>query len=512
MTTPAGILSEFASLLLLLRDQPERRDEQKVAFKRFAANLPVANHVLRLVPTGFVWDQVEVPSGRGELAALHDHLKAQGVGEVRLPVGLMTSTLASVVRILAAPAGTYGSFAHLVARLDAAGCGVVPVLPLPPPSAASDGVNTPPADSRGRPRPGIDDEGHVTALGLDALTEAKVGMMHFASLQPHTISPTSELVNRLANAAAGAPTTEVLNQLLTAGELATKQAEWKELLRAAHGLVALEKKAGKDGENRGYGIALRRLLPRSALERIANLAAHGNMKTEASAVLRRLGADGSEVLLTLLANSEDMVERRAYFSVLKEMTEAGPLLVHMLSHDQWFVVRNVADLCGELREERAVVALAKQMTHDDERVRRAVAGALAKIGGTGAVEPLRRALHDPASAVRLQAAQDLDGRYNKNLAMSLAVAAEEELKPDVQKEMYLALGRIASAEAIQALQKAAEPGGKLFRRKPVAVRLAAIHGLHAAGPSATNALKGMLDDEEPAVREAVERALRTLWE
>jgi HEAT repeat protein len=97
--------------------------------------------------------------------------------------------------------------------------------------------------------------------------------------------------------------------------------------------------------------------------------------------------------------------------------------------------------------------------------------------------------------------------------MSLAVAAEEESRPDVQREMYLALGRIGSAEAIQALVKAAEPGKRSFlRRKPVAVRLAAVQGMHAAGPSAANALKDLLTDAEPQVRDAVERALQTLWE
>jgi HEAT repeat protein len=184
----------------------------------------------------------------------------------------------------------------------------------------------------------------------------------------------------------------------------------------------------------------------------------------------------------------------------------------MLSHDQWFVVRNVADLCGELRLEAAVTALGKQVGHSDERVRRSVAGALARIGGAGAVEPLRRALRDPSAGVRLEAAKGLDGRKNRNLAMSLAVQAEEESKQDVQKEIYLALGRIGSAEAIQALRKAAEPGGKLFRRKPLAVRLAAVAGLHAAGPSAANALKELLGDEEREVRDAVERSLATLWE
>lgn len=511
MATPAGILNDFAAVLLLLRDHPEKKEELKHAFHRFVADLPDANHVLKVTPTGFAWDQVEVPVGRGELAALYEHLRGHNVGEIRLPAALMTSTLLSALRILGAPVGTYGSFDHLSARLDAAGCGIVTFLPLPPGLPGASSIVQPPQaepGSRGR----SEDDGHIDALGRDALSEAKVGMMHFATLQSHALGPTDSLVDGLAHAKSEAATTEILNQLITAGEAAARQSEWREVLKAAYGLVQLENRNAPGAEQRSFGIALRRMLPRSALERIVRLVVQGGTKAEAVAVLRRMGADSTEVLLNALVNSENAAERRAYFNALREMTEGGDLLIHMLSHDQWFVVRNVADLCGELRLEKAVLALARQVGHDDERVRRAVAGALARIGGAGALEPLRRALRDPAPGVRLQAARDLDGRKSRGLAMTLAVAAEAEGKPDVQKELYLALGRIASADAIQALSKAAEPGGRLFRRKPLAVRLAAVAGLHAAGPSAANALKELLTDGEHEIREAVERSLSTLWE
>lgn len=512
MSEADGILADLAAVLLLLRDSPDRKEDARAAFKRFVSNLPHADHVLRVTPSGFTWNQAEVPVGRGDVGALHDHLRAHGVGEIRLQVGLMTSTLLSLVRILAAPVGTYGSFDHLTARLDAAGCGVISVLPLPEGGPSPSSVAAEQAakltDPNLKPKP-VDDEGHLSALGPDALTEAKVGLMHFVTLQTQVIGPTDELVHTLAGATSDADVSESLNQLIAAGELATRQNEWNEVLKAAYGLVQLE---GKIGEHRGFIIGLRRLLPRSVLEQIARLTSHGTMKVEAGAVLRRMGADGTEVLLHALVNSEDMADRRAYFNALKEMTEGSELLIHMLSHDQWFVVRNVADLVGELRLESAAQALGKQIGHSDERARRAVAGALARIGGSTAVEPLRRALRDPSHGVRLDAAKELDGRKNRNLAMSLAVAADEETKQDVQKEMYLALGRIGSSEALQALRKAAEPGGKLFHRKPLGVRLAAIAGLHVAGPSAANALKELLGDHEREVRDAVERSLATLWE
>lgn len=506
MATPAGAVTEFAQLLLLLRDRPEQKDQQRDAFKRFSAILEADDHQLRLTPSGFVWNHVAVNVAPGALESFYTHLRGHGVGEIRFPAGLMSSTLIQFVRLLAAPVGSYGAFDHLVARLDAAGCGVVQVHPLPPAEIA------PQLDPRMRPPAGADKEGHLTALGPGALTEAQVGMMHFVQLQSGLVNPTMEVLNPAAAGDPAGATSEALTQLLAAGDMASHQGNWRELCQAAYGLVELEKKASRE-EQRGVGIALRRMLPRSHLEHIGRLAAHGNLKTEATAVLRRMGADGTEVLLNLLVNSEEMNERRHYFSALKEMTEGTKLLVNMLSHDQWYVVRNVADLIGELKEERAVHSLAKHIYHEDERVRRSVAGALAKIGGAGAVEPLRRALRDASAAVRLQAAQDLDGRRNRGMAMSLAVAADEETRPDVRREMYLALGRIASPEAIQALAKAAEPGKRSFlRRKPVSLRLLAIEGLHVAGPSGVNPLKELVDDEEQEVREAVKQALSTLWE
>ena len=413
--------------MLLLRDQPDNKEEQRAAFKRFAAGLTPADHVLKVTPNGFIWDTVEIPIGREEVSALHDHFRAHGVGEIRIPVGLMTSTLLSLVRILAAPAGTYGSFDHLTARLDAAGCGVVPVLPpdgpapvpveTPDPHAMTPGLTPherpsdsapapapreaerPPTAGTG-PRPVLpksdkpEEEGRLADLGPDAVSEAQVGMMHFVTMQTRALGHTDELVHSLAEAKSGEDVTERLNQLIVAGEAAAQKAEWKEVLTAAYGLVQLESKAG---DHRGFIIALRRLLPRSVMERIAQLTSNTIHKTEAIAVLRRMGADGAEVLLHALVNAEDIGERRAYFNAMKEMTEGGELLIHMLSHDQWFVVRNVADLTAEMKLENAVPALAKQSSHSDERARRAVAGALAAIGGSGAVEPLRRLLRDPVA-------------------------------------------------------------------------------------------------------------------
>jgi len=523
MPTPAAILTDFARLLLMLRDSPDLREQVKDVFRRFAADLGEVDHVLQLTPVGFRWDKIEIPLDRGEVASLYGHLKGHGIGEIKIPGGIATSALVALIRGLAVSPGTYGSFDHLIARLDAAGCGTIAVHPFgaapvaaPPPMPE---VIQPPSPRLSGPKPTApskppapDDDGRLADLGPGAVTEARVGVIHFVTRDENVEAAAGDVAARLGAVAPEQASPELLNRAIAAGETAAQRQEWDELVRVAHALVMLERRGGEKAHHRGIGIALRRMLPRTSLERVAKLAARGNQRAEAVAVLRRMGVDGTEVLLSHMVECEDAAERRAYFNAVKEMSEGGELLLNMLTHDQWYVVRNVAVLCGELQVEKSVHPLSKLMNNSDERVRRAAAGALARIGGTGAYEPLRRAFQDPAAGVRLEAAKNLDGRRNRGLVLSLVVIAEGEKVPDVQAEMFLALGRLATGEALAALRKAAEPGGRLLRRKPAAVRLAAVAGLHAAGPPAANYLKELLEDPEDGVRAAVQKALQTLWE
>src|SRR5438552_1106011 len=203
-------------------------------------------------------------------------------------------------------------------------------------------------------------------------------------------------------------------------------------------------------------------------------------------------------------------------AVLGRQLEAGmkagtDQLVHMLGHHEWFVVRNVAELAGELGLDEAVPALAQQLDHEDERVRIAVASALAKIGSSAAAEPLRRALRDKSPEVRMQAALGVGGRKSSALAMPLVVAMEEEEDEGVERELILALGRIGSASAVQALIKFAQPGGRLFGRRPAGLRATAVEALRlAATPAAIGTLEGLTDDGDKQVRAAAQSALADL--
>ncbi|MGH7318218.1 MAG: HEAT repeat domain-containing protein, partial [Candidatus Rokuibacteriota bacterium] len=143
--------------------------------------------------------------------------------------------------------------------------------------------------------------------------------------------------------------------------------------------------------------------------------------------------------------------------------------------------------------------------------RKAVALALAKIGTRSAAEPLRRALRDKSADVRMQVALGIGGRKSSALAMPLVVAMEEEKDEAVERELILALGRIGSPDAVQALIKFAQPAGRIFGRKPTELRLAAIEALRlAASAAAVGTLEGLADDGDKQVRAAARDALTDL--
>jgi len=291
-------------------------------------------------------------------------------------------------------------------------------------------------------------------------------------------------------------------------EAAAKAGKIEQVLKIISGIARVEQTIPEGSARRHYGIALKRMFTKSTLEALAQLAAMPVHQADAILALQRSGADGAEVLLDLLVAATTIDDRRHAFNVLTQMKHGGDQMVHMLGHHQWFVVRNIAELVGDKGLEEAVPALAKQLDHADERVRKAVALALAKIGSRAAAEPLRRALRDTSAGVRLQAALGVGGRRANALAMTLVVALDEEKDPEVERELILALGRIGSPDAVQALIKFAQPAGKLFGRKPTGLRVAAVEALRLAGtPAAVGTLQGLADDSDRQVKAAARTAL-----
>jgi HEAT repeat protein len=487
MTTPANIAFEFAAMLFLLRDRPEAREDLAARFKSLFAALGGRGLDIRASESGLRINGVPLEDTQPLVGGLRAHLLDRGVGELRFASTVRPTQMLDVMKALAQPPGRYRSLHEMAMSFDAT---VREVLVLSPP--ASEEMVT-----SGDWNAYDDVPFAITEQAADVIRPS-------ASMRLNALPEHLEAIERDPSAPDVA---DRLNEVVRALDDLGVQGDWPAVTAGAAAVIRGEERTGDADLRRSYGIAIRRMLPRSVVEQVARLVTSADQRAGAQAVLQRVGADATEALLALLAGADKMEDRRAYFASLRQMTEGTELLVNMLTHDEWFVVRNVADLCGEMRIETSVSRLARHVRHEDERVRRSVAAALARIGTSATAEPLRTLLRDPAPAVRLAVAQNLDERL-RGLAMTVAVALDRERQPDLVRELLLALGRMGSNDAVKVLAKEAEPGGKLFGRKPAARRLAAVEALGTArNPAAPAALRGLAEDADPAVREAVRRAL-----
>jgi HEAT repeat protein len=321
----------------------------------------------------------------------------------------------------------------------------------------------------------------------------------------------AEILGQLAADPQASNVTDLLAVLGRQVEAESRHERWEVVLAIMAGIGKIEQTLPDGSTRRAYGIALKRMTTRAVLREIGALALVPMHHADAAAVLQRAGPDGVEVLMDLLVDSRTVTDRHALFNALAQMKEGSEQLIRLLNDSRWYVVRNAAELIGEMQVEAAVPVLTQLIEHEDERARRAVVLALARIGSSQTVEPLRRALRDRLPGVRLQVAQGIGGRRASPLAMSLVLAMEEEQDPEVERELTLALGRIGSPDAVQALIKLAQPAGRLFGRKPVAKRLAAVDALRLAGtPAAIGTLQGLANDGDKQVRAAAVGALNSL--
>src|SRR6266567_2057353 len=204
-----------------------------------------------------------------------------------------------------------------------------PSQPGPPPAAVHDAVRPPGA--------------RATPTGRVALPPGAVDVL--ADLERNSTSPTVG---------------DLLAALIDLAASAAKLGRFEQVLGVISGITRVEEKVAEaSGVRRQYTIALRRIYTKPVLEGLSRLLAAPKHRAAAVAALQRGGAAGVEVLMDVLAAAPTVGERRAVFDALKHMTEGTDQLVHMLEHSQWFVVRNVAELIGELGMDDAVQALIK---------------------------------------------------------------------------------------------------------------------------------------------------------
>jgi hypothetical protein len=474
-----------------LRARPDAIGEHKTALRALVALTRMGGATLVRDAAGLVVEGEPVAATLPGISTLLAQMDAHDLREIRIARRAAPAHLLELLRALAAGLGSFADGRTLGERLRASDVTSVTVVSVPPALEPAPGERPP------------------------SVTEAFAAEEIAAQLAEATSAPPpAPLAAVIADLALDPSRADVLDRATAAAELVRGELDAGRVsagLASAAELVRLEGRLPEGSARRSFAIVLNRLLTRALLHTAAERSRDPEQGYPARLVLARGGGETTEVLLERLIQAQTIGERRHYFDLLRDAGDGVRQVILMLGHPEWFAVRNVAELLGELRVAEAVPPLARTLRHPDPRVRRAAALALARIGTPDTLEHLGALLRDDDAEIRTAVAAAIGGHEMETLAMPLVVAVEREADPRVRLEFYRALGRLGSATALQALARGATPPRwRWWKRRPDR-RLSAIEGLKiAGGPAALGTLEGLLDDRDSEIRRAAREALEDL--
>ena len=320
-----------------------------------------------------------------------------------------------------------------------------------------------------------------------------------------------EMIERLDQAVTAPNTVAIVDDVSRAAEDFGGQGKWAELVQVMDRMHHHYDRLHDGDAKRAFLVGIRRLQRPVLLQGVARLLpGHRDMREMCTRVLSGAGEVGADVLIDNLIGSDISGERRAYLDALRQCPAAVNALLHLLTDDRWYVVRNSAWLLGEIGSTDADRRLAELLSHREPRVRRAVATALGRLATSRSVLALLQAINDPSPDVRLHVIQAIASARNPRAVPWLIEALDHEQDPDIQGALVSALGSAPTEDGISRLIRAAEAGGLLLR-KPAPMRIRAIEALADANtPSARQALQELASDRDRDVRAAVENAMKRL--
>lgn len=356
------------------------------------------------------------------------------------------------------------------------------------------------------PAPGRTELSRVRA-SVDSQAMMQVQLMRVAGRDESV----PDLLGRIDQAAGSAVARAVIDDIARSAEDLATQEKWPEVVQVMERMHHHHARLHEGDVKRAFMMGIRRLQRPTMLQGVARLmATHRELRESCTRLLILAGESGADVLIDNLIGSEVGGERRLYLEALRQCPAAVHSLLHLLSDERWYVVRNAASLLGELGHAEADKRLVELMSHRETRVRQAVASALGKLGTSRSLLALLQGLNDASPDVRVQAVWAIAAARNPRAIPWLIEALDHEQDGDVQMALIATLGAVPTEDGVARLVRAAEAGGMLVR-KPSAIRLRAIEALAEAGtPSARQALQQLMQDRDREIRTAVEQAVGRL--
>jgi HEAT repeat protein len=506
----------FARLVWLLSHEPTNVDEQKAALRALVTVARDGFVSLGERAGQFTANGTAIPAVLSGVSDVVERMMAHGVKAVDVDRNATAADIIRVARRLAGAPGEAADVPGATARFGGTTSATPSEVatPAPPPKTAAPNldfgelVDDPLAAALARPTPHRPSTA-IPAGGSPKRASAGGMFEHFAAARSSD-SAITELLTRLDNETAPGSIIELLDELAARAEGAMAADRPAEAAEIFHRIVRREKDAGEFEAKRAFVLTVKRLTKPALLNAIVSDLT-GNRREQSLAVLARTGEDGADAVIEHLAAEEGRAARLSYFNALVSLQAGVPTLLHMLGDARWYVARNAAALLGEMQARDAEKPLAGLLHHDDERVRHAAIVALMRLGTARSFPTIQQALKDGAAQIRMAAAAALVGRRENNVTALLLDALDAERDDEVTAAFLIALGRMGTPEAVARLVAVAEPDKSLFRKKPVALRVAAVQALsEARTEESMDALNELQGDKDEDVRATAVYALGRL--
>lgn len=305
--------------------------------------------------------------------------------------------------------------------------------------------------------------------------------------------------------------TAALDQLVILVELAFRQGRHDDLVDALTTLVGLEfellERDSSDERRQALNHAVRTLARPVLLRQLAVLrhtrAADAVAAERLQQVIYRFGVDGVEAVIDEFASAPSAAARETCLECLRGLRRTYDALFAFARDPREPVVRQTAQLLGELHDARADAILVELLQHPDARTRRIAVAALANSEREDALGAVAFSLDDESPLVRLRAVAALAGRRGPDVLRWLRELIDREADREVLYSAIAAIGAIATPEAVQALIPIAAGDGENPLRRSAAMRIQACTALAIIRtPSAMSAVQLLRTDRDREVREA----------
>ena len=482
MQHAASFARQLARLVWIVRHEPHAVEAQKQALREMVAELVEASVTLTVQSLRLTADDTQIPDEGIGVHELAVRMLAHGSTRIVVPQATPPAELLALARLMAEDAAPRSTVETVRERLHDAKVQRITVDVVTPTTGEFTAFAEREGDSTG-----------IVAAANRALPPAPTSRALLGLLdRARKVQSTREL-------------SRVFDEITAASRAAFHRGDPDTMVDAAHAILSMEKYSGQPDLAPHFDNTLRRLLTPAVLKTIVQLVPRQPERYHVYLdLLERSGEIGAEAVLAQLGGATSIAERRVFYDVLGKLDDAVPVLLRKLGDDRWYVVRNAIELLGALGDVTVEPQVAEALGHADERVRRAAALSLAKLGTPSAQRDLYHAMRKVADPVRHVAATAMVTREGDRAVSTLVEALERGGDDEAQKTIVMALGRVGTPDAVGALVKAAQDGGSLFgRRRSVAVRVAAVQALGETGtPAALQALRLLTHDPEKQVRGA----------